>query len=30
LYAQWADVNYPSQIQLGAPLGYELGLVARF
>lgn len=30
LYAQWADVNYPTQIQLGAPLSYELGLVARF
>lgn len=30
LYAQWTDVNYPSQIQLGAPLSYELGLVARF
>ena len=30
LYAQWADVNYPSQIQLGTPLSYEFGLVARF
>ncbi|WP_051971499.1 TonB-dependent siderophore receptor [Massilia sp. 9096] len=29
-YAQWADVNYPTQIQLGAPIGYELGLVAHF
>ncbi|HEX8404263.1 MAG TPA: TonB-dependent receptor [Duganella sp.] len=29
-YAQWADVNYPSQIQLGAPLGYEIGLVGHF
>lgn len=30
LYAQWADVNYPTQIQLGAPLRYEIGLAARF
>lgn len=30
VYAQWADVNYPSQVQLGAPLGYEIGLVGHF
>jgi iron complex outermembrane receptor protein len=29
-YAQWADVNYPTQIQLGAPISYEIGLVAHF
>lgn len=29
-YAQWADINYPSQIQVGAPVSYELGLVAHF
>jgi iron complex outermembrane receptor protein len=29
-YAQWADVNYPTQIQLGAPVSYEIGLVAHF
>lgn len=29
-YARWADVNYPTQVQLGAPVGYELGLVARY
>ena len=29
-YAQWADVNYPSQIQLGAPRSYEIGLAAHF
>lgn len=29
-YAQWADVNYPAQIQLGAPVSYELGLSAHF
>ena len=30
VYAQWADVNYPTQVQLGAPLGYEIGLVGHF
>ena len=29
-YAQWADINYPSQIQIGAPVSYEIGLVAHF
>ncbi len=29
-HAQWADVNYPSQIQLGAPISYEFGLAAHF
>lgn len=29
-YAQWADINYPSQIQVGAPISYEIGLVAHF
>jgi iron complex outermembrane receptor protein len=29
-YAQWADTNYPSQLQLGAPVSYEIGLVAHF
>ena len=29
-YAQWADVNYPTQVQLGAPRSYELGVSVRF
>lgn len=29
-HAQWADVNYPSQVLLGAPVSYEIGLVAHF
>ncbi len=29
-YAQWADVNYPSQVQLGAPVSYEISISARY
>lgn len=29
-YAQWADVNYPTQVQLGAPVSYEISLAAKF
>lgn len=29
-YAQWADVNYPTQVQLGAPISYEVAVLARF
>lgn len=29
-YAQWADVNYPAQVLLGAPRSYELGVTVRF
>jgi iron complex outermembrane receptor protein len=29
-HARWADVNYPGQIQLGAPISYEIGVAAHF
>jgi len=29
-YAQWADIFYPSQLNLGSPRRYEVGIVARF
>lgn len=29
-YAQWADVNYPTQVQLGSPVSYEISLAAKF
>lgn len=29
-YAQWADVNYPTQVMLGMPRSYEVGVTVRF
>ena len=29
-YAQWADIYYPTQIQLGEPRRYEVSILARF
>ena len=29
-YAQWADVNYPTQVQLGSPVSYEISIAAKF
>lgn len=29
-YAQWVDVNYPTQVQLGSPVTYEISVAARF
>lgn len=29
-YAQWADTNYPTQVQLGSPVSYEVSLAVKF
>jgi iron complex outermembrane receptor protein len=29
-YAKWADIYYPTEILLGAPRGFEIGVVGRF
>ena len=29
-FVQWADVNYPTQVQLGSPVVYEISLAANF
>jgi iron complex outermembrane receptor protein len=29
-YAEWADVFYPTQIMLGPPRSYELGVIGKF
>lgn len=29
-YAQWVDVNYPTQVQLGSPVTYEISVAAKF
>ena len=29
-YARWADIFYPTEVILGAPRGFEVGIVGRF
>ena len=30
VYAQWVEVNYPTQVQLGSPVTYEISVAAKF
>jgi iron complex outermembrane receptor protein len=29
-YVNWADINYPNQVMLGAPRAYEVSLYSKF